>query len=66
VIFPGAGAELYRGIGAVVFGGLLVSVIATLIIIPPMLTLFAGVLKTVAASGDAMDFDLDRSIDKIL
>jgi len=66
VIFPGAGAELYRGIGAVVFGGLLVSVIATLIIIPPMLTLFAGVLKTVAASGDAMDFDLDRSSDKIL
>jgi hypothetical protein len=34
-------------------------VIATLIIIPPMLTLFSVVLKSVAASNDAMDFDQD-------
>ena len=37
VIFPGAGSELYRGIGVVVFGGLALSTLATLIIVPPLL-----------------------------
>ena len=37
VIFPGAGSELYRGIGGVVFGGLALSTLATLIIVPPLL-----------------------------
>ncbi len=37
VIFPGAGSELYRGIGTVVFGGLALSTITTLIMIPPLL-----------------------------
>jgi HAE1 family hydrophobic/amphiphilic exporter-1 len=36
VIFPGAGSELYRGIGVVVFGGLGLSTLATLIIVPPL------------------------------
>ena len=40
VIFPGAGSELYRGIGTVVFGGLALSTIATLFIVPPMLSVF--------------------------
>jgi HAE1 family hydrophobic/amphiphilic exporter-1 len=39
VIFPGAGAELYRGLGVVVFGGLGLSTLATLIIVPPLLAL---------------------------
>ena len=39
VIFPGAGSELYRGIGAVVFGGLGLSMLATLIITPPLLAI---------------------------
>ena len=38
VIFPGAGSELYRGIGVVVFGGLALSTLATLIIVPPLLS----------------------------
>ena len=38
VIFPGAGSELYRGLGVVVFGGLGLSTIATLIIVPPLLS----------------------------
>ena len=37
VIFPGAGSELYRGIGVVVFGGLGLSTLATLMIVPPLL-----------------------------
>ena len=39
VIFPGAGAELYRGLGVVVFGGLGLSTLATLIIVPPLVAL---------------------------
>jgi len=37
VVFPGAGSELYRGIGVVVFGGLALSTLTTLIIVPPLL-----------------------------
>ena len=38
VLFPGAGSELYRGLGSVLLGGLLVSTLVTLIYVP---TLFA-------------------------
>ena len=34
VIFPGAGSELYRGLGSVVLGGLIVSALFTLLLIP--------------------------------
>lgn len=34
VIFPGSGSELYRGLGAVVLGGLLVSTLFTLFVVP--------------------------------
>ena len=40
VLFPGAGSELYRGLGSVVVGGLALSAILTLLIIPPLMTLF--------------------------
>ena len=40
VLFPGAGSELYRGLGTVVISGLAMSAILTLAIIPPLLTLF--------------------------
>ena len=39
VLFPGAGAELYRGLGAVVLGGLIVSTIFTLILVPTLFSL---------------------------
>lgn len=39
VLFPGAGSELYRGLGAVVLAGLVVSTIFTLFLIPTMFTL---------------------------
>ena len=45
VLFPGAGSELYRGLGSVVVGGLSLSAVLTLAIIPPLLGLFAGVLE---------------------
>lgn len=39
VLFPGAGSELYRGLGAVVLGGLLVSTIFTLVLVPALFSL---------------------------
>jgi HAE1 family hydrophobic/amphiphilic exporter-1 len=44
-IFPGAGSELYSGLGSVVIGGLSLSAILTLLIIPPLLSLFSFSLK---------------------
>jgi len=39
VLFPGAGSELYRGLGAVVLGGLLVSTVFTLLLVPALFSL---------------------------
>lgn len=39
VLFPGAGSELYRGLGSVVLGGLFVSTLFTLIFVPALFTL---------------------------
>jgi HAE1 family hydrophobic/amphiphilic exporter-1 len=39
VLFPGAGSELYRGLGAVLLGGLLVSTVVTLVLVPLLLGL---------------------------
>jgi HAE1 family hydrophobic/amphiphilic exporter-1 len=40
ILFPGAGSELYRGLGSVVVGGLSLSAILTLLLIPPLLSVF--------------------------
>ena len=42
VLIPGAGSELYRGLGSVVVGGLSLSAILTLAIIPPLMSIFLG------------------------
>ncbi|HSF15875.1 MAG TPA: efflux RND transporter permease subunit [Vicinamibacteria bacterium] len=39
VLFPGAGSELYRGLGSVVVGGLVVSTLFTLILVPALFSL---------------------------
>jgi HAE1 family hydrophobic/amphiphilic exporter-1 len=39
VLAPGAGSELYRGIGAVLLGGLLISTLVTLVFVPCLLSL---------------------------
>jgi hydrophobic/amphiphilic exporter-1 (mainly G- bacteria), HAE1 family len=46
VLFPGAGSELYRGLGAVVLGGLLFSTVFTLLLTP---VLFSLLMTAVAA-----------------
>ncbi len=37
VLFPGSGSELYRGLGSVILGGIAVSTIFTVFIIPSIL-----------------------------
>jgi multidrug efflux pump subunit AcrB len=39
IIYPGAGTELYRGLGAIVLFGLLFSSIVTITFMPALLTL---------------------------
>jgi HAE1 family hydrophobic/amphiphilic exporter-1 len=51
VLFPGAGSELYRGLGSVVVGGLIVSTIFTLFLVP---ALFSLALDIRAALGRRM------------
>jgi len=46
VLFPGAGSELYRGLGSVVLGGLALSAVLTLLIVPPLLSLFVGTIES--------------------
>ncbi len=42
VLFPGAGTELYRGLGAVVLGGLALSTFLTLLVVPALMCLVSG------------------------
>ncbi len=45
VVFPGSGSELYRGLGSVVLGGLALSAVLTMAIVPPMMSLTVGVVE---------------------
>jgi len=54
VLFPGAGSELYRGLGSVVIGGLLVSTVFTLILVPTFLSLAMDARGWLARSSSKM------------
>ena len=45
VAFPGAGSELYRGLGSVVLGGLSLSAVLTLLVVPPLMAVLVGPLE---------------------
>ncbi|NBS33311.1 MAG: efflux RND transporter permease subunit [Planctomycetia bacterium] len=49
VLIPGAGSELYRGLGAVLLGGLLVSTVVTLVLVPVLLGLCYRLFPVAAA-----------------
>ena len=53
VLFPGAGSELYRGLGSVVVGGLSLSALLTLLIVPPMMALLIAPLEARRARSGA-------------
>ena len=55
VLFPGAGSELYRGLGAVLLGGLIVSTVLPLVLIPALFSL------TMDAQGLVRAADLRRA-----
>jgi HAE1 family hydrophobic/amphiphilic exporter-1 len=46
VVAPGPGSELYRGLGAVVLGGLAISTLFTVFVVPALLSFFIGMEKT--------------------
>ncbi len=48
VVMPGAGSELYRGLGAVVIGGLLLSTVITLVLTPLVFTFVYELRESVA------------------
>lgn len=50
-IAPGPGSELYRGLGSVVLGGLAISTIFTVFVIPSLLMFFIGMEKTGRKAG---------------
>ncbi|MGH9813945.1 MAG: efflux RND transporter permease subunit, partial [Candidatus Acidiferrales bacterium] len=49
VLFPGAGSELYRGLGSVVVGGLVLSTLFTLILVPALFSLTLDARAALAA-----------------
>ncbi len=51
VVFPGAGSELYRGLGSVVVGGLSLSAVLTLAIIPPLMSLVGEWVEKARVAG---------------
>jgi HAE1 family hydrophobic/amphiphilic exporter-1 len=60
VVSPGAGSELYRGLGSVVVGGLALSAVLTLLVVPPMLAMLVGPIegrkaRDAAAQDPALD-----------
>ncbi len=50
LLIPGAGTELYRGLAAVIVGGMSVSTIFTLILLPSLLRIGEGVVKNKEAT----------------
>ncbi|MGE3108768.1 MAG: efflux RND transporter permease subunit [Phycisphaerales bacterium] len=59
VIAPGAGSEMYRGLGAVVLGGLLVSTLFTLLLVP---LVFGIVVQMVAAVRGALGLGMEELV----
>jgi len=59
---PGAGSELYRGLGSVVVGGLLISTVFTLILVPALFSLFVDIRQAVrgTAISPALESELTQ------
>ncbi|WP_262690633.1 efflux RND transporter permease subunit [Kordiimonas aestuarii] len=57
LLFPGSGSEIYRGMAAAIVGGMSVSTLFTLVLLPSLLQLTPG--KTTTAVGADVDRDDD-------
>jgi HAE1 family hydrophobic/amphiphilic exporter-1 len=54
VLMPGSGSELYRGLGSVVIGGLIVSTLFTLIVVPLLFSLVMDLRSKVVSEDTAV------------
>ncbi len=61
VVMPGAGSELYRGLGSVVVGGLLVSTVITLVLTPLVFTFVYELQASVARRFGAGEMAVEGS-----
>jgi hydrophobic/amphiphilic exporter-1 (mainly G- bacteria), HAE1 family len=59
VLFPGAGSELYRGLGSVILGGLATSTIFTVFVIPSLL-MFVIRMEKIGISADSAAAEICR------
>jgi HAE1 family hydrophobic/amphiphilic exporter-1 len=53
VLVPGSGSEMYRGLGSVVVGGLLVSTVFTLLLVPLLFSLVLDMWRGTQSQSDA-------------
>ena len=64
VLFPGAGSELYRGLGSVVLGGLIASTLFTLVLVPSLFGLALeardALARLLGFSAEAAEAPADR------
>jgi HAE1 family hydrophobic/amphiphilic exporter-1 len=65
VLFPGAGSEHYRGLGSVVIGGLIVSTLFTLILVPTVFTLAMRARDIVCRTTLQDEFRRPTEIEKV-
>ncbi|WP_145391859.1 efflux RND transporter permease subunit [Stieleria neptunia] len=54
VVFPGAGSELYRGLGVVFLGGMIVSTCFTLVLVPVVFVLFMDLRTALKLAPESM------------
>ena len=57
VLSPGAGSELYRGLGSIVLGGLGCSTLFTLILVPTLLRLLLDVQQWMHGGSNAASIE---------
>jgi HAE1 family hydrophobic/amphiphilic exporter-1 len=62
VLFPGAGSELYRGLGSVVIGGLLVSTVFTLLLVPLVFSLTMQMVHGVKQVFSSNEIDIGETV----
>lgn len=62
VVMPGSGSELYRGLGAVVVGGLLVSTVFTLFLVPAVLSVLFDLRALFGRPIETADLDIAPAI----